>query len=313
MDPAAWLRKALDELVELGPVAEDDPADAWRAATLIARLLGSPSGPISPAALVRRLPQLLTVAGLPDPQALLDRLADELDAETDPAGPLFDTLLDIDDTLGVLATSGQSTTALELARRSAALVSLYPERVHVLGSFADMRLQTVRDGTATGLLWGTVERAPAHAVVEALPAPASSGSRVDRLPETRAAPVHAQALSFYIPEEMHRPAAESETAEARELETVGAGLQAWVYAEQGRMRLEVRGAGAGPLTAVLIAERVKDGAEVSRVAIDVEISGSTLYADLGPWAGPENALHRLVAGTGLVSSNVRVRLAVSNG
>jgi hypothetical protein len=313
MDPDAWLQKALDELVELGPVAEGDPADAWRAVALIARLLGSPSGSPPPMALVQRLPGLLIVAGAADPQELLDRIASELDSETDPAGPLFDALLDTDDALAVLALSGQKEMAFELARRAAALVSLYPERVITLGAFAEMRLQTLREGAAVGLLWSAVERAPAHAVVEALPAPAWSALRVEGIPQIRAPQASSAVRAFRIPKDLQLAAAASETAEARELETTEEGLPAWVYAHQGRMRLEISGVGAGPLTVVLTVEHVKDGAEVACVAIDVEISGSTAYADLGPWAGPENALHRLVASTGLASSDVRCSLEVSSG
>jgi hypothetical protein len=212
----------------------------------------------------------------------------------------------VDDALGILALSGQKETALALARRAAGLVSLYPERVISLGPFAEMRLQTLREGAAAGFLWSAVERAPVHALVEALPAPASSALRVEKLPEIRAPRVRPAVRSFRIPKELHlAAAAASDTAEP--------GLPAWVYADKGRMRLEIRGVGTGPLTVVLIAERVKDGAEVARIAIDIEFSGSTAYADLGPWTGPENALHRLVASTGLASSDVRILLEVSSG
>lgn len=314
MDPAAWLQKALEELIELELIAESDPADAWRAVALLARLLGSPSGPPPPRALVQRLPVILIVAGSAGPQDLLDRIASELDSELDPAGPLFDALLDTDDALGILALSGQKETALALARRAAGLVSLYPERVISLGPFAEMRLQTLREGAAAGFLWSAVERAPVHALVDALPAPASSALRVEKFPEIRAPRVRPAVRSFRIPRELHpAAAAASDTAEVRELETAEPGLPAWVYADKGRMRLEIQGVGTGPLTVVLIAECVEDGAEVARIAIDIEISGSTAYADLGPWTGPENALHRFVAGTDLASSDVRLLLEVSSG
>src|SRR5687768_1289539 len=99
MDPGAWLQKALDELVELGPMVGFDPSDAWRAGALIARLLGSPSGPVPPAEIVRRLPEILAIAGRPDTRMLIDRVAEELDSETDPWGALLDALLDVDDTV----------------------------------------------------------------------------------------------------------------------------------------------------------------------------------------------------------------------
>jgi len=313
MDHAAWLQKTLDELVELALVAENDPADAWRAAALIARLLGSPSGPVPPAVLVRRLPEILAVAGMPDPQQLLDRVADELESDTDPWGPLLDALLDADDAFGVLTTSGQSQMALELARRTAGLVSMFPERVISLGPFADMRLQTVRENAAAGLLWSAVERAPAHALVEALPAPASFTAHAEKLRPSRRTLVGAYVWSLRLPEQLHQAAAASETAEVCEFETKDAGLRAWVEAEGGRMKLEIRGVGAESVTATLVAERAVDGVEVSSVTVNIEVSGSTAYVDLGPWAGPENLLHRLVAASGLASSQVRFRLTVADG
>lgn len=312
MEPAAWLQKAFDELVELGSVLEGDRADAWRAGALVARLLGSPSGPVPPPELVRRLSTILAVAGSPDAQELLDRVADELDSETDAWGPLLDALLDADDAIGLLDLSGESETALELARRVAALVSLHSERALALGPFADMRLATVREGVGAGIIWSAVERAPALALAEALPEPASTRARLERRPETHRLPVGAPAMSFAVPDELLQAAAESAPEEARELETSGGG-RAWLYAEKGRMRLEVTGLAAGPLTAALVAERRSDGVELLRVALDLERSGGTAYADLGPSAGSENALHRLVAEAGLKSSDLRVRLSVADG
>lgn len=169
MDPSAWLQKAFDELVELGSGAERDPSDAWRSVALMARLLGSASGPKPPDEMMQRLPALLAVAGEPDIQMLLGRLADELDAGDDAWGPLLDALLDLDDAIGLLHLSGQSAAELEVARRVAGLVSLHPERVLSLGAFAEMRLATVHDDAAVHRIWSAVEGAPAEVLAAALP------------------------------------------------------------------------------------------------------------------------------------------------
>jgi hypothetical protein len=308
MDPKAWLQKARDELVELSPSAESDAADAWRTAVLIARLLGSPAGPVPPIELVRRLPQILAVAGSPDPQEMLDRVADQLDSESDPWGPLLDALLDVDDALGVLTLTAGNETSRALAQRVAGLVSLHPERVLALGSFAEMRLATVRDGAVAGVVWSAVERAPAHALAEALPVAAPSKPPLELA--SRRKPVVVEATSFYIPEELMLAAAESAPQEARELETDGSG-RAWVEERNGRMRLEATGLNPGPLSAALVAERRSDGVKLRQLAVQLEVSGGTAYADLGPWAGAENALHRLIAD--LKASELRIRLTVSSG
>lgn len=311
MDPAAWLQKAYDELVELGPAAEKDPADAWRAGVLMARLLTSPEGPVPPAELVRRLPQILAVAGSPDPQELLDRVLAQLDSETDPWGPFLDALLDVDDALGVLSLSGQHESALALGQRVAALVSLHPERSLALGPFADMRLAAVREGVGASIVWSAVERAPAHALAEALPSPAATKTRLEHLPAARRKPAVVPTASFRVPEELLLAAADSAPTKTWDMETEGAG-RAWVYEEKGSMCLEVTGLTSGPLSAALIAERRSDGVELLRVALPLERSGGAAYAELGPWAGSENALHRLVAGAGLKSSQLQIRLLVSS-
>ncbi len=170
MDPVAWLQKAYDELVELGGSTAPDPSDAWRAVALIARLVGSPNGPVPPADVLQRLPEFLATAERPDVQGLLDRVDEGLDVDEDAGGPLLDGLLDVDDAVGLLQLNGNETVALELARRVAGLVALCPERVLALGSFAEMRLATLRDDAVVGAVWRAVEAAPAYVLAEALPA-----------------------------------------------------------------------------------------------------------------------------------------------
>lgn len=308
-DPAAWLRKAQTELGELGPTAEVDPADAWRAVVLVARLLGAPDAPVPPVEIVQCLPQILSAAGSPEPERVLDRLADDLSSDGDAWGPLLDTLLDVDDTIGVLDLSGQREQARELAGRATALVSLYPERTFPLGPFAAMRLATLRDDVATARLWRAVERAPADLLADVLPAiqTPSKPSRTAR-PDFRA-----RERAFTVPRDLQLTAAASPADEPRELAADGAETGAWIYAERGRMLLEVRDIGSPTCTVTLAAQRAEDHAEVGRVDLEVAISGTTAYADLGPWAGGDNVLHRLVAETGLTAAELRIRLLVTHG
>ena len=310
MDPGDWLQKALEELTAVARSAQLDPADAWRAATLVARLLASPTGPTPPAALIQRLPELIRTARIPDPQEVLDAVADELESQDDPWGPLMDGLLDADDALGVLGLAGRDDVARDLSARVAALVSLYPERTLELGSFAQMRLETVRDDSLVAEVWRAVERAPAQALADALPAPNSREKRANRPPASAAARV----VSFPLPTYLYRAAADSSASEdGVEIETQDKAHTAWVYAEEGQMRLEVRGLTSPAGTAILISERLADGVELSRVEAAIEVSGGTGYATLGPWSGPMNLLHKLVADSGAFPEDLRVRITVADG
>lgn len=308
-DPAAWLAKAQAELGELGSTAEVDPADAWRAAVLVGRLLGAPDAPVPPLEIVHLLPRILSVAGAPEPERVLDRLADDLSSDGDAWGPLLDTMLDVDDTLGVLELSGLRHDAQELAGRAAALVSLYPERALPLGAFAAMRLATLREDVATALLWRAVERAPADLLADTLPA-MQTPAEPSRIARSRRS---ARVRSFTLPQALQQAAAASQADEPWELIAEGTEPGAWIYAERGRMLLEARDATSATCTVTLVAERAADDAEVGRVDLAAAVSGTTAYVDLGPWAGGDNVLHRLVADTGLTAAELRIRVRVTNG
>lgn len=310
MNPKDWLSKALEELTVLVPIARNNPADAWRAATLIARLLGSPNGPMPPPPLVQMLPALLSIAGLPDIQALLDTLADELDAEGDPWGLLLDGLLDVDDLLGVLGLNDQDDEARDLAERVAALVSLYPERTIQLGSFAQMRLETVRDDSVISEVWRAIERAPAQILADALPAL----TRIAEPANERPTSIAPRLVSSLLPKFLHQRAADAPTSdEVVEIPMPNEVLKGWVSCEDGLMRLEVTGLASEVRTATLVAERIVDGVELARLEVDVEMSGGTAYMSLGAWSGPSNLLHKLVETSGASAEEVRVRVMVLNG
>lgn len=310
MNPGSWLQGALDELIELAPDAKADPSDAWRAVTLLARVLGSPTGVVPPPAIVQMLPALLEIAGLPEPEDVLAAVDKALASDLDPWGPLIDGLLDADDAVGGLVLGGQDHAARELSARVAGLVSLYPERTIPLGGFAQMRLETVRSDAIVAEIWRAVERAPARALADALPR-RMQVAPVPVIPEPRRTP--GAIVSFPVPAELQLAAADSAMdAASVELGTEDPALKAWVYSEAGQMRLEIKGLRSPASSAALIATRRGDGAELARADFDVQSEGSTVYASLGPWAGPDNLLHRLVAKSGLAPEELRLWITVAD-
>ncbi|NNB85292.1 hypothetical protein [Corallococcus exiguus] len=298
MESQDWLQKVLDELVNLAPVAEEDPNDAWRAVVLISRLLGSPSGPTPPAEVLRRLPALLAQAGMPEPEPLLQRLSEELEAEDDPAGPLFDVLLDIDDSLGALTLHGDSALAQALSRRSAELVARFASRVVPLKGFAALRTATLRPGSEAARLWDAVAHARAVLPTEDLQerAPTVRRRRVRVLP---------------LPRESARPHAWTGSAPLA-LTSPDGETRAWLYEEGGRLRLELRGTPQPPTSARLAVLRREDQGERAATDLPLEVSGRTAYADLGPAVGQGNLLFALLAQAGLPLEEADLHLVVTH-
>lgn len=314
MDPTLWLRRANEELEELSSAEVSAPDDAWRALTLIARLLGSPSGPTPPATMVAQLDALLGMSSEPDPAGVLDMVLDGLESGSDPWGPLLDALLDVDDTLGVLRIWGADTDADELARRVAALVSLHPERTIALGSFAQMRLATVRSDSAAAVLWRSVLAAPGQLLAAALRVePASSRQLQSRQPAREAA-----RFRLALPREAHLAAAATQRADGEgphsfKLSTSDERIRAWLYEEEGRLRLEVSGLPDETKTVRLVALAADGTRELAETDVSLERDGSNAYADLGPSVGEGNSLHALVKASGLAADSVDVVLEVDVG
>lgn len=305
MESQDWLQKVLDELVNLAPVAEEDPNDAWRAVVLISRLLGSPSGPTPPAEVLLRLPALLAQAGLPEPEPLLQRLSEELEAEDDPAGPLLDVLLDIDDSLGALTLHGDSASAQALSWRAAELVARFASRVVPLKGFAVLRRATVRPGSEAAGLWDAV--AHAHAVLPTEDLEEHSHEDQERAPTVRRRRVRILPL----PQESARPHAWTGAAPLALTSPDGA-TRAWLYEEGGRLRLELHGTPQPPTSARLAVLRREDQGERAATDLPLEISGRTAYADLGPAAGQGNLLFALLAQAGLPLEEADLHLVVTH-
>lgn len=303
MTAIVWLERAHEELNELAPEARNDPADAWRALVLLARLLDSPIGSFPIHQLVPLAPEWLEVAGPSDPELALDAVADALTSTEDPWGPLLDGLLDVDDTLGVLKFEGRADDAGELSRRVAALVALRADRVLTLVPFASMRLETLRVDSPTAAVWGAVERAPAEILVEALP---PVGRQRD-VPETHAS----SDVTIMLPDEFLRPAASSHSNDIEwPLEVDSPGCQAWLYEEDGEIQLEITGLNGGMCVAVIIAERITDAIEVSRREIKLVHQGESAYSSLGPKAGRGSLMHDVAREGGVGAGDLRIRIQV---
>lgn len=301
MEPQKWLQNALDELLGLAPVAEDDPDDAWRAVVLVARLLGSPSGPPPPADVLLRLSALLARAGLPEPEPLLERLTVELTAEDDPAGPLLDVLLDIDDCLGALSVSGGTDQAEALSQRAAERISRFAARTGPLKDFAELRGATVRPGSAAAMLWSAVPQESEKVAREYTP----RSPRATRLPPVRLPPAAVLSLprqATYLRAWTGAPPLAFASQDQR--------TRAWLYEEAGRLRLELRGTTVPPARARLDVSRRKGRKALASMDLPLEVSGNTAYANLGPAVGRGNLLHALLTRAGIPPEQADVRLVV---
>lgn len=301
MRPQDWLQKAFAELLRLAPVAEAEPDDAWRAVVLISRLLGSPSSPTPPPEVLRRLPTLLKLAGLPEPEPLLERLSAELNEEDDPAGPLLDALLDIDDALGVLWLYGDAVLAGELSRRAVELVLRSASRVRPLKEFAAMRRATVRPDVEVAALWEAVARPPAVLPAEATP----KRFRPERAPTAR----RRHAVVLPLPRELSRPQAWTGSAPLSVTSPDGE-TRVWLYEEAGRLRLELHATSTPPTRARLVVLRREEAGEQAATELPLDVFGTTAYADLGPVAGQGNLVHTLLAQAGLRQEDAELQLVV---
>ncbi|MDP2312863.1 MAG: hypothetical protein Q8P41_08155 [Pseudomonadota bacterium] len=182
VDP--WSVQLETELSELlAPAAAPGAEDEWRLLVLLARVALHPEpGPglselLGESTRRGRTQQARGAAARPAPGAVLDALDDALAGDEDPAGPLADALLEVDDVLCVLELEGAHAEARETAAQATALIELAPERASALDTWATRRLATLDEGAAAAEVWRAVESAAAVAVTHALPA--SSAIRRD--------------------------------------------------------------------------------------------------------------------------------------
>ena len=172
----AWARTIEVELDELLRRADPlTPEDMWRVAVLLGRAAQLPAPSEQVTVLADQASrtglgrQALAGASRPSPADLLDILDAALLEGDDPAGPLADALLELDDLLTVLQLEGHATEAESLAAQAEALVALAPRGPAALVDWAARRAATVAAAAPAGRLWSAVASASATAVLEAVP------------------------------------------------------------------------------------------------------------------------------------------------
>ena len=181
MSADAWtltIEAELDDL--LGRAGALAPDDYWRALVLMGRAAQHPALPESVEALVGRCSETgltqraLSTAARPTAADVLDELDDALLAGDDPAGPLADALLEVDDLLSVLEFEGEAEVAGQVVAQAVALLDLEPLQVAGLDQWARQRLATLGEGAVPRELWSAVATAAANATLAVLPARASA-------------------------------------------------------------------------------------------------------------------------------------------
>lgn len=171
-----WTQNLETELGELTARPDDlSGDDLWRLLVLLARVAQHPAPPES----LETLAEACTSSGLttraqsggarPAAADVLDALDDALVATEDPAGPLADALLDLDDLVGVLELEGRVAEAAALINQAVALIDLSAVLASALDQWATHRLSTLDKAASATVLWQAVAAAGASAAVHSLP------------------------------------------------------------------------------------------------------------------------------------------------
>lgn len=172
-----WTQNLDAELSELIAQPDDlSAADLWRVLVLLARVAQHPT----PSERLESLANICTSSGLTDraragaarpaEATVLDALDDALLVDEDPAGPLADALLEIDDLVSVLGLEGQDSAAQAIVDQAVALMDLAPVPASALDEWAARRLAVLDEAEPAAQLWQAVAGAGASAVVHSLPA-----------------------------------------------------------------------------------------------------------------------------------------------
>jgi len=275
-----WIQAAVAELDGLDPHTHA-PDDAWRVLVLVGRVLGAPDSPGVPAAVLGCVSMLATRAGPTNAPALLDDLAEALEDDSDPMGPLLDAMLNVDDALTVSQLEGKTAFTEELGARAAALVSVWPERVLALSTFAEMRIATTRSDHGVRALWRAVQQAPAELLAAHLPAARTARTAAPVTPRhpvpprrPRGSPV---VRHFDLPRQSVRAAAASTVST-----TVEVGEGAWLHSTPSQCVLELELAGAGTTDVWIEVRRRGEEAILTTRTILVRHSRAAVEARLGP-------------------------------
>lgn len=171
-----WTLTIETELYDMLGRRDLNSGDLWRVAVLLGRAAQHPAPTVNIEALVDRASQAgvaqraLTEAARPVVEDVLDALDEALFADDDPAGPIADALLDVDDLLTVMELEGHVEEANTLATQAVALVDLAPDGPAALDQWATRRLATVAEDSPAAMLWAAVAAAGASVVLAAIPA-----------------------------------------------------------------------------------------------------------------------------------------------
>ena len=305
MNPNDWLTKMRNELDTLMSNGTSRPDDAWRATVLIARLLNAPNQHRVQLDYIAQLPALVEAAGPSDFGRILRVLADSLEGDEPPEGPLLDSLLDVDDAASVSALEDCITDAEGLVRRSAAMVSLYPERTLGLTDFAGLRLQTIRSDSAAAELWRAVEASAAELLVAELP----SSAAPPRIEPSRGV---ARVVQFTLPESSYAAAADSDD----DTDHRGSSTDVEYVLEvvDGERQLEILAPRGSSIQSVsLECYDIQTEQVLESALLTLTCSGDRAYASCGPASGPGSLLHRIALPTGTNDGQAAVRLVVTLG
>jgi hypothetical protein len=101
-------------------------------------------------------PRLRVLIELPGPDELVSTLARDLGDDEDLWGPLFDSLMAIDDAITIQELLGEHEFAGRLARRAAGLVLAHTARTRPFADWAKRRLDTLPPGSMATIPWQAV-------------------------------------------------------------------------------------------------------------------------------------------------------------
>lgn len=149
----------------LPPNIDDEQAGYLLALLYEAKTLRKPSAELQAALSTALRPatvnSLRSRATLATEAQLLEGLRHELESTDEAQGPLFDRLIDIEDTVAALALCRETQSAERLARRTAALLTRYPARTTELIPAMQERLVTYQRTSNLAPLWeAVVQEAP---------------------------------------------------------------------------------------------------------------------------------------------------------
>lgn len=193
--PLAWIENTERELRHLLEQHQRAPlagADAYR----LLVLLGREDQLCAAEAVARNVTQLTPVerdalAELlaascepPEREGLIEELLDALDDGDEPAGPLLDVLLAIDDRCTVEELRRHEGEARELAESCAAAIATASDESVALSQWAAARIATMPERSAAAILWRAVQETVVWRALELIDHRASGEHALLALPVT---------------------------------------------------------------------------------------------------------------------------------